>query len=133
MERQQIIERWTHRQFTLATGNKAEKGKPLMGDPATGRVRVGGVATGLVPIGYADETIDATAAEKPVTVDLGIEIELRWLDNAGGITAADVFKICYLASDQSVTLTATGNSIFGRIWAVDPSRGVAVQLLRPTA
>ena len=128
------MERWTHRRFILAAGQKAEAGKVIMGDPATGKVRKGAAAASLVAIGYADETIDATAADKLITVDLGMEIELRWLENEGNaITPADVFKLCYLADDETVRLSATSNSIFGRIWAVEAGRGVAVQMLRPTA
>lgn len=131
--RAQVIERWTHRMFVLASGQKAWRGAALVGDPTTGRVRPAAAGTGRVSIGYSDEDIDATSAEKSISVDLGMEIEVRWLEQDGSIADANTFGVCYWADDQTVTLTASGNSMAGRIWQVDAARGVAVQLLRPTA
>jgi len=130
--RAQVIERWTHRMFVLAAGQKAQKGSNLVGDPTTGRVRLAGPGTGRISVGVSDEEVDATAAEKSVSVDMGMEIEVRWLEQDGSIADANTFGTCYWADDQTVTLTATGNSVAGRIWQVDAARGVAVQLLRPT-
>lgn len=130
--RAQVIERWTHHMFILAAGERVFRGSAIVGDPATGRVRRPAAATaGLLHLGYSDEDVDATAGEKEVSVDLGMEIEVRWLANDGTITAADVFGLCYLLDDQTVTGTGTGNSLSGRIWAVEAARGVAVQVLRP--
>lgn len=125
------MERWTHHQFILASGNKAWKGAAAVGDQTTGKVEPahGGEAD-LLSLGHFDEDVDASTGDRAVTVDLGMEIEVRWQENDGSITAADVFKLAYWADDQTVTATATGNSVAGRIWAVDSTRGVAIQLLR---
>jgi hypothetical protein len=128
--RAQVIERWTHRMFVLTAGQKTFRGGALCGVPTTGRVRPAADTAGFVPIGYSDEDVDATSAEKSVSVDLGIEIEVRWLEQDGSIADANTFAVCYWADDQTVKLT--GTAIAGRIWQVDAARGVAVQLLRPT-
>lgn len=128
--RAQTVERWTHRMFVLAAGQKAWRGAALCGVPTTGRVRPAADTAGFVPIGYSDEDVDATAAEKSISVDLGMEIEVRWLEQDGSIADANTFAVCYWADDNTVKLT--GTAIAGRIWQVDAARGVAVQLLRPT-
>lgn len=128
--RAQTIGRWTHHEFTLATGSRAFQGGLAVGDMSTGKVEPAHPGVGLLALGWFDADVDATEAERPVTVNLGKEIEVRWLDNDGSIGAANVFQACYFADDHTVTATSTNNALAGRIWAVDAVRGVAVELVR---
>lgn len=129
MERASRIERWTHHPFPLAAGTKAYKGGLAAIDTATGKVKPGVAAAGLIYIGKFDETIDASAAEQQVSVDLGMEIEVVWWNNDTGapVTAAMVGGPCYVLDDQTVTSLSTSRSLAGRVWLVDAIYGVAVQ------
>jgi fibronectin type 3 domain-containing protein len=124
-------ERWTRRRFTLASGNIAYKGAMACLDLSTGKVEPGHAETDLLVIGTFAEQVDATAADKTVDIDLGREIEVVWYVNDGtSIASTDVGSVCYVKDDQSVTITPTGASIAGRIWAVETTRGVAVEKLQ---
>lgn len=127
----QDIEAWKYHLFTLAVGNKAWKGGMACIDQSTGLCEPGHVEADLFRIGKFAETVDATAVAKQVNVDLEREIWVEWWanDTATPVTAAMLTKVCYILDDQTVTADATGASIAGRIWAVDPVRGVAVQRL----
>lgn len=129
MERASHIERWTHHGFTLTAGTKAWKGGLAVIDTATGKVKPGVAGAGLLYIGKFDETVDATLAEKNVSVDLGMEIEVVWWNNDTGapITAAMVGGPCYVLDDQTVSSVGTSRSLAGRVWLVDAIYGVAVQ------
>jgi len=127
MELASHIERWTHHSFPLTAGTKSWKGGLAVIDTATGKVKPGAAAAGLIYIGKFDESVDASAAEKPVSVDLGMEIEVVWWNNDGTVTAAMVGGVCYVQDDQTVTATATTRSLAGRVWLVDAIYGVAVQ------
>jgi len=132
-ERLMITERWTYKQFPLAVGNKAWKGGKAVLDLSTAKCEPGHEETDLFDIGTFDETVDATAAEKLVNVNLGKEIEVQWWANAGGgdaVVATDVGSLVYILDDQTVTRTATAHSVAGRCWAVDATKGVAVERLQ---
>jgi hypothetical protein len=67
-----------------------------------------------------------------VMVSLDVEIVLKWYDNAtgaGNVTSSYLFDDVYVNDDHSVTTTSSGNSEAGRVWALDPIYGVAVQSL----
>lgn len=129
-----MFERWTYHLFPLTVGTKAWKGGIAVLDTATGKVKPGVTGTGLLYIGRFAESVDASAAEKPVNVDLSPEIEVVWWNNdtGGAITATMVGGPAYVLDDQTVTATATGRSLAGRVWAVDALRGVAVQRVSQT-
>jgi hypothetical protein len=125
-------ETWKFRQFTLASGNIAYPNGMATLDLSTGKVEPGHPETDLFVIGhFADhQPVDATSAEKLVNIDLGREIEIDWFGNdSNSIAATDVGSLCYIKDDQTVTITPTGASIAGRIWAVDSVKGVAVEFL----
>jgi len=130
-------ETWKHKQFTLAAGTKAYKGGRAAFDLASSGFTKVVPATSnanLMAIGIFDETVDATAAAKLVQVDLEREIVLEWWANAtstDAVAATDVGKLCYMFDDQTVTITSTGRSVSGRVWAVDPVKGVAVEKVVP--
>lgn len=134
MERATREDRWTHQVFPLATGKKAWKGGAAAIDTATGYVVPAVTGTGLVFIGKFDETIDNTDGSVPVQISVNLirEVVLHWFANAGGgdaVAASDIGQDAYLLDDQTVTITSTGRSKAGRIWAVDAARGVAVEVL----
>lgn len=128
-ERMSNMEAWQSHLFTLASGNKAYKNALIGIDLGSGKVVPASTRTDLFIIGKAAETVDATAADKPLNVRLSREVWVEWLANdASSIAATDLGAICYVKDDQSVTLVSTGASVAGRIWAVDSARGVAVEL-----
>jgi hypothetical protein len=129
--RQGLMERWTYHLFTLTEGYKAWAGGQCFLDPNTGKVRPGGDDPDLLYIGIFHRTEDATEDETQVNVNLGMEIEVRWWanDNVSPVAATDVGKLCYSKDDQTATMSAAGNSLLGRIWAVSTEDGVAVQKL----
>lgn len=118
----------------LAATTKAWKGAKVGLNLSTGKVHpVTALTTAaLLVIGSAHETIDATAAEKELEVDLDREITGRWWVNSGvsAITAAHVGRIVYFEDDQTVALAPTaGAPIAGRVWIVSATRGVFVEQL----
>lgn len=130
-ERARRQETWKTHELTLASGTKAFKGgrAALNG---SGKVVPASAAIALVMVGLFAETVDATAADKPVTVDFETELQIEWFANAGGgdaVLATDVGGICYQLDDQTVTITPDGKSVAGRVWAVDAVKGVAVEKL----
>jgi hypothetical protein len=124
-------ERWKFKEFTLASGNIAYQGGSACLDLSAGKVVPASAAEGLLHIGVFAETVDATAADASVGVNLVEEIALVWYANAGSGTVAstDLGQVCYFADDQTVTMTGAGGPVAGRVWAVDTSKGVAVQKL----
>jgi hypothetical protein len=131
-ERMSSFERWTYKEFPLAVGNKAFQGAIAALDLSTGKVEPGHAETDLFVIGKFAETVDATAAEALVNVNLGMEIEVEWWDNSGTnpVAATDVGSLCYVEDDQTAAISASGGSVLGRVWAVDALRGVAVEKLQ---
>jgi hypothetical protein len=131
MERMSCFERWTYKEFPLAAGAKAFQGGIATIDLSTGKCEPGHAEADLFVIGKFAETVDATAGEKLVNVNLGMEIEVEWWNNSpdNAIVAANVGSLCYVEDDQTVGILATGMALAGRIWAVDSVRGVAVQKL----
>jgi hypothetical protein len=129
-EKMSDTERWIYHLFPLLAGKKAWKnGIACMA--VGGIVQPGSATAGLVMIGRFAETIDATGlVNKPVNVNLGMEIEVEWWANAGAVVAADIMTLAYVADDQSVSTDDTGGVLAGLIWAVDAKRGVAVQKLQ---
>lgn len=129
-ERMSNQESWQSHMFTLASGTKAWKNAVIGIDLGSGKVAPASTRTDLFVIGKAAETVDATAGDKPLNVRLAREIWVEWLANdATSIVATDIGALCYLKDDQSVTITPTGASVAGRVWAVDSARGVAVEFL----
>ncbi len=134
-ERMQLAENWKYRQFTL-TGAKGWKGGAAaistVGATA-GKVVPASALPGLIVIGKFAETIDATAADKLVNVELSLEIVIEWWVNgtAGdAVAATDVGKIAYIKDDNTVSILPNGSSPMGRIWAFDATKGVAIERLQ---
>lgn len=124
-QRMRDFERWTYKSFLLAAGTKAWKhGIAVL---RAGKVYPGNASDGLF-IGVFNENIDATLGDRPVHVNLGVEIEVEWFANDGSIAADDIGDVAHVIDDQTLGLAGTG-ALAGRIWAVDAIRGVAVQKL----
>lgn len=130
-ERQSSHERWTYHLLPLMAGYKAYKGARAGIDLATGKVRPMAAGQGLIHIGQFARTIDATSAEKPVNVNLGMEVEVDWLENdtVSPVLVTSRGQLCYFLDDQTVTAASAGNAVAGRVWDVEAGRGVAVQKL----
>jgi hypothetical protein len=131
-ERARSVEKFTYRVFTLATGNKAWKHARIGIDLSTGKLEPMHAESDLLDIGVADETVDATSADKDLNVNLEREVIAQWMANgtAGdAVASTDVGKICYALDDQTVSILPIGKSIAGRVWAVSSTRGVLVERL----
>jgi hypothetical protein len=131
-ERANSMERWTHHLFPLKSGTKAFKNGKAAIEIGSGKIVPVSDDPDQLEIGVFDETIDATAGESVVNVNLGMEIEGRWWANDGSIAADDVGKLCFGLDDQTVSLT-DGGPISGRVWLVDATDGVFVQKLEGLA
>ena len=73
---------------------------------SSGYAKPAAAATGLVAVGIARESVDATGLSSG---DISIEIEemIAECQNSAGdeITIADIGKVCFLADDQTVAKT----------------------------
>lgn len=132
--RQSQHDRITYYQLPLMVTYKAWKGGRCVFDLSTGKVRPAAPGQGLLHIGKFAEDVDATSVEKLVNVNLEIEIEAEWLENDSvvPVTIAQRGQLCYLLDDQTVTGSAAGNTVAGRVWNVESGRGVLVQKLAQT-
>jgi len=117
--------------LVLAVGTIAFKGARACLNGA-GKVVPASSAPNQQAIGTFIRGVNATAADKPVSVDLGREVRAEWWPNAtagDAVLAADVGKLCYHLDDNTVTITAANRSIAGRVWEVHPTKGVLVEKL----
>ena len=81
----------------------------------------------LVAVGRAEEAVDNSGGEDG---DVSIRVKrgiFKW-DNAdvGPVTIANVMGNCYISDDSTVTATALGSSVAGKVIAVE-SDGVLVE------
>lgn len=116
--------------LVLASGQKAYQGAQIFQNPADGKAYIGGVATGYIFRGTAIRTVDATSADTTIPVELIEEIEIEWWPNAtstDACSATDIGKDAYSKDDQTAAITGVSKSFIGRIWAVDTTKGVAVE------
>jgi len=127
--------RWKYKIFTLASGQVAYQGAELGYNRSTNKVsKITSGATTLIPVGTSVDKVDATSADADVNVDLGSELTLFWCPNATGgdaVASTDVLKDVYWTDDQTVTITSTLGPLAGRVWAVDSTKGVLVEMIRP--
>ena len=123
-------EAWSYFEHPLTAAAVAERGKMACLDTSTGLLALGATSTTLRPIGYFDE--DATGdGTTNVRVRLFDEIRVHWWanDDAGTpVVAADVGSLCYVLDDATVTGDATGASSAGRVWGLNATNGVAVEM-----
>ena len=93
---------------------------------SSGYAKPAAAATGLVAVGIARESVDATGLSSG---DISVEVEEMIADcanSAGGdlIAFDDIGKVCYIVDDQTVALTDGGGtrSPAGIIKGMDGSR-----------
>lgn len=128
---------WHERKFPLNGGSKAFAGGIACLDTSDGVVRPAASATTQIPIGIFQEDVDNTSGadgDLSVNVALFREVKGRWFVNdpgGGAVAAAHVGQDCFLLDDQTVTMTATGASKAGRVWAVATRDGVSSVFVEP--
>lgn len=127
-KRQNRIETWTTRTFTLASGEVAEQGKLAMLDTSTGKLVTSTEAAGLVCVGLFMDDITATA-DTPCRVKLKRPVTVVWMENsvANAVGATDILTTVYAEDDETVSTNSTDTSAAGIAWAIG-SMGVAVEL-----
>lgn len=128
----QTIDYTSRLQLTLASGQKAYKGSLIAVTLGAGTCVVATATTGIFLVGTATADVDATSAAQPIEVDTLYEMHLEWLNNhtSGAVAATDIGYLCYIQDDQTVTMTSTGRTVCGRVWAVDSTKGVLVERLQ---
>ena len=129
--RQRAQAKWKKKVFTLSVGHKAFKHGRAALDLATLEVVPAESSPGLLSLGSFLDEVDATSVAKPVGVEFDKELTLEWFANAtstDAVTANDVGKLCFFLDDQTVTITPSGRSKAGRVWAVDSAKGVLVEV-----
>lgn len=103
---------------------------------ALGSVKKAAATATLVPIGVFEEDAlnSGAAGSVSVLVRLQNEVNATWFENAGNISlAANLFGPCYFVDDHTVSATVGTNGPAGRIWDVDPIKGVLVEFVGTTA
>lgn len=128
--RANTIERVTYKLYTLTSGLKAWKGGQAFLDPSTGKVRPASSLPGMLAIGLFDRDVDASAGEKQVNINFGMEREFIWIANDVGapVPSSSIGAFCYFLDDQTVT-ALSGGTLAGRVWDVQTGRGVLVERL----
>lgn len=116
--------------LTLKSGQKVFQGSRVSLNTADGKAypSQSGIAT-LVPIGFANDDVDATSGDKTIKVRLDAELVCAWMKNdtlGTPVGSANVGSECYELDDQTVTMASSGNSKAGRVIMVDAVKGVLV-------
>jgi len=98
-------------------------------DVSTGLVAKGFVSVNLKPIGWYSEDKNIGAGGT-IVVELFKEITAVWLKNDGTVVAGTVGNLCYVLDDITVSNTDNSNtrSVAGRVWAIDTTLGVLVEM-----
>lgn len=119
--------------FNLKSGEVVYKGALIAFELGTAFVVEATGASDELVIGTAIEAVDATSAAKPIAVRLEREVNTVFFKNGSSIATANQGQLCYVTDDQTVSLTpnASGVSLAGRIWSVDSTLGVEVELIQP--
>ncbi len=85
---------------------------------------------GVAYLGSANGSIDATAADKALQVDLDLELTgMSWRpQGATPVAAANIFQKCFFADDNTIVpgTSDLGVAPAGRVMAVDSVKGVLV-------
>jgi hypothetical protein len=119
-------------ELTLTSGTKSFRGARAVLNPATGKVLPAAEdQAGMIALGIFVRDVDATLADKPVTVDLEMEVRVAFFQNAtstDAVLATDVGKLAYHVDDQTVGVLSAGRTVAGRVLVLD-SRGVGVAKL----
>lgn len=117
--------------FVLKSGEVVWKGALIAFELGTAFVVEATGASDELVIGTAIEDTNASAAAKPISVRLEREVNTVFFKNGSSIATANQGQLCYVTDDQTVSLTpnASGACLAGRIWSVDSTLGVEVELI----
>ncbi len=114
----------------LAASTKAWNDGVACMDTAAYVVKPGAAGNAnLVPIGEFFGSVDNSAASttSQVLVTLPKELSCDWYDNAsGGAAVVNLFTTAYILDDHTVTNSSSGNSAAGRVFQLDPIKGVLI-------
>lgn len=131
--------KWTRKQFTLTSGQKAWHGGLASLVIGTGKLVVAGSAmpssgVNMCPIGKFAESVDASAtglnADSPATVEFDKEKTLSTFVNGTSgdiVAAADIGKVVYMLDDQTATIVSNASPL-GIFWGFDGSSRCLVEL-----
>src|SRR5678815_3356985 len=113
---------------TLKSGEVAYQGGRACLNTADGKCYPAQALTTLVPIGFFESNVDASAGDTACKVRLDEEVQAYWFANDTGsaVGTANVGSECYLLDDQTVTMSSSGNSKGGTVLMVDSVKGVLV-------
>lgn len=99
-------------------------------DVSTGLVDLPGASTDFVPIGLVAETKTLGASGGTILVTLFRELVAVWMANSADTDEIDAAGgLAYAVDDQTVAKTdgSGTRSVVGRVWRVDPNKGVLVE------
>lgn len=94
---------------------------------ATGMAVPGSKAAGLTAAGRAEETVKNTGADGDATIRVKRGVFVYGNSATNPVTAAELLKECYLEDDCTVSSSADGSSVAGKVIRVDPD-GIAVEI-----
>jgi hypothetical protein len=85
-------------------------------------------STTLVPIGRFENDVDNTAGSAPVNclVRLDRPVLITYWANDTVNPVTELFSKAYMLDNQTVTESASGNSLAGEVWRIDAIKGIGV-------
>jgi len=126
-------EAWGWFEHPLTAAETGEKGELVCLDTSTGLLAMGaaGSAT-LRPLGVLDNGDGITTGDGTTNVRIRLfkEKRLWWFDNDTGgtpVVAADIGSDCYVFDKRTVTGDSVGNSVAGKVWALNTLYGVLIE------
>lgn len=116
-----------HRSFGLKAGAVAFQGAIAV--LTGGFAKPGVTGAGLVTVGVFDEAAVGGAADGDVKAKVKRGC-FKFANAAGAdaVLASHVEASCYVMDDQTVTITATGRSVAGKVYALAEDGGVWVEI-----
>lgn len=111
------------------TAQQVYQGGLACWDTSTGLVCKGAASTTLVPIGvFAEDKL--VGAGGTVLVEFFEEFVGIWLKNSAANACDTAGILCYVEDDETVRKTdnSNANSVAGRIFKIDATKGVLVQM-----
>lgn len=111
--------------YTVAASTVIYQGS-IVALNASGYAVPGSVSTSLTAVGVAQFTADNSAGVDGA-INIGVQQCVAQFGNASSITIASLGALCYIASDSTVSTSASGKSIAGTVYAVD-ANGVWVYM-----
>jgi hypothetical protein len=130
-ERRIREEDWSEGNFVLANSEEAEKGHIACLDLTSGEVVAGQVDANLRTLGIFTQTLTGDGTLR-VGVKLPREVKLHWFKNDGtdAVAASDIGALCYVLDSETVSASHDTNarSAAGRVWGVNATHGVLVEL-----